>query len=1000
MRPESTGRTFLRPQTEDQPGFFAPANWRTKFGGEIIMPNAKGGFTTWLCASVCVTALMIGGAATAQTSAAGAQPLAAVEKPSGAVDEVVITGSRVVRNGYQAPTPVSVVGAIEIQRSATPNIADYVNTLPAISGSTTPQSTVSSVGAGRQGINSLNIHDIGDYRTLTLLDGRRVGGSINDGVVDVGSLPQQLISRVDVVTGGASASYGSDALSGVVNFVLDTKFTGVKGEVSGGATTYGDDKNYQVELSGGTDFAGGRGHIIVSGLTSHEDGVYNPSNRPWTKPGYAYITNPAYTATNGQPQVLLEPGVALSEASLGGAIACSATSACKSLRGIAFGPGGVPYKLSIGPIVADPIEAGGALNQGNNLRQGVNNSLEPRQNRDNVFTHITYDLNNDWTVFLEGSYSHLDTDTKYYYGGFSNTLTLHADNAYLPSSIAAQMAALGLTTVPFGTMKGDIGASGANAQHSSSRGVAGIDGKFDAFGTQWKLSAYYEYNRSTLLNTATNATNLNNWNQAIDAVKAPNGSIVCRSTLTNPNNGCVPFNLIGTGVNSAAAIAYVTGNPFQNSAFVENVASFNITGEPFSIWAGPVSLAFGAEYRSEAASGYADPITQQSTGNWDTTGGLPTIGSYSVYDGYVETVVPLAKDYFWAKSFSVNAAARAVAYNVGTYLPWKVGLEYTPPIDGIRFRAVASKDVREPNLADRYSGVFQAQSSFQNPNANGASTTATSLSTGNANLLPEIGQTYTGGVVLQPKFLPGFSASVDYYQVNITNAIGSLTVQQIVNLCYAGNQSACSLITATPGGTNQYKVNIEPLNLATVQTKGIDFEASYRFNLADVWSKMAGAVTIRGMATNYITLLTNSGIPGSIVTQTAGSYALPTWKYTLSATYEQGPVAVTGTVRGVDASVLNTAYIQCTTGCPTATANYPTYNNIQIPAATYLDLALSYRFKAGYEGFFNVRNLLNANPPIVAQGPTGYQSWTNNPVSSLNYDVLGRVFNAGVRFKF
>jgi outer membrane receptor protein involved in Fe transport len=425
-----------------------------------------------------------------------------------------------------------------------------------------------------------------------------------------------------------------------------------------------------------------------------------------------------------------------------------------------------------------------------------------------------------------------------------------------------------------------------------------------------------------------------------------------------------------------------------------------MTGEPFSIWAGPVSLAFGAEYRSEAASGYADPITQSSTSNWDTTGGLPTIGSYHVIDGYAETVIPLAKDYAWAKSFSVNAAARAVAYNVGTYIPWKVGLEYSPPFEGIRFRAVASKDVREPNLADRYAGIFQAQSSFQNPNANGASTTATSLSTGNANLLPEIGQTYTAGFVLQPTFLRGFSASVDYYQVNITNAIGSLTVQQIVNLCYAGNASACALITATPGGSNQYKVNIEPLNLATVQTKGIDFESSYRFNLADVWSKAAGAITIRGMATNYISLLTNTGIPGSIITQAAGTYTLPTWKYNVSVNYQEGPVTLNGTVRGVDASVLNNAYVQCTTGCPAATANNPTYNNIQIPSATYLDLALSYKFKGRYEAFFNVRNVLNADPPIIAAGPTGYGSWTNNSTSAVNYDVLGRVFNAGIRFKW
>lgn len=957
------------------------------------MLNSKGCFATWLNASVCATALLMGGAANAQTTTA--QP---ADKP--AVDEIVVTGSRVVRNGYQAPTPVTVVGNDEIKRSATPNIADYVNTLPAVSGSTTPQTTVTSVGAGRQGVNSLNLHNIGDIRTLTLLDGRRVGGAINDGVVDVSQLPQQLISRVDVVTGGASASYGSDALSGVVNFVLDTKFTGLKGEVSGGETTYSDDKNYKVELSGGTRFAGDRGHFLLGGLVSHEDGVYNPSNRPWTKPGYAFINNPAYTATNGQPQVLLRPGVALDTATLGGAIACSATSACKSLRGIAFGPGGTPYNLTFGPIVSDPIMAGGSLGS-NNLRQGVDNSLVPRQNRDNIFSRVSYDLTNDWNVFAEGSYAHLDTDTRYYYGGFSNTLTVKPDNPYMPASIASQITALGLASVPFGTMKGDIGASGAHAEHSTVRAVGGIDGQFNVFSNDWKLSAYYQFSRSTLLNIATHATLLPNWNLAIDAVKNASGQIVCRSTLTNPNNGCVPFNLFGAGVNTAAAIAYVTGNPYQNSHFEENVVSFNIAGEPFQIWAGPVSLAFGAEYRTEGAGGVADAITQASPGNWDTTGGLPTIGSYQVADGYIETVVPLAKDAVFAKTLSFNGAARAVKYDTGAYVPWKVGLEYTPPIEGIRFRAVASKDVREANLADRYAGVFQAQSSFSDPNNNGASTTARSLTSGNPNLAPEIGQTYTAGVVLQPAFLRGFSASIDYYQVNITNAIGSLTVQQIVNTCYAGNAAACALIVKTPGAANQYDVTTKPLNLAQEATRGIDFESGYRFNLADVWSKMAGAVTIRGLATNYISYTVNSGIAGSIVTQRAGVYTLPHWKYDFSINYDQGPVSVTGTARGVTSSVINSAYIQCSAGCPTATANHPTYDNIQVAGATYFDLALIYRFGRArrYEAFFNIRNIANQDPAVVALGPTGYQSWTNNPASALNFDTLGRVFSAGFRFK-
>lgn len=957
------------------------------------MRNTKVCSTTWLKASVCFTALLVAGAAHAQSRPGDdASDRAAVEG-------VVVTGSRVVRDGYQAPTPVSVVGRDEIQRSATPNIADYVNTLPAVSGSSTPTTTNTQVGAGRQGINSLNLRGIGDIRTLTLLDGRRVGGMINNGVVDVSQLPQQLVARVDVVTGGASASYGSDALSGVVNFVLDTKFTGLKGEIVGGQTTYGDNKNWKAALSYGAGFADGRGHFLLSGEASHEDGIYDPSKRPWTKAGWAFINNPAYTATNGQPRVLRRPGVALSTATLGGAFSCSATSACASLRGIAFGPGGTPYNLVFGPIVSDPIMAGGTMGD-NNLRQGIDNSLIPRQNRRNLFTRVSYDIADAWNIYAEGLWAHLDTDTKYYYGGFANNLTVRADNAYMPASIASRMTALGLASAPFGTMRGDIGAMGAHAKRNYSRVVGGVDGEFNAFDTDWKLSGYYQYARATMSNTATSATRLANWNRAIDAVRAPNGSVVCRSTLTNPSDGCIPFNLFGTGVNSRAAIDYVTGNPNQSSVFKQNVISVNIAGEPFEIWAGPVSLAFGAEHRTESAHGVADPITTESPGNWDTTGGLPTVGSYKVSDVYVETVVPLARDAAWAKSLNVNAAARAVKYDTGTFGTWKLGAEYMP-MDGLRFRGVASRDVREANLADRYAGVFQAQSSFQDPNNNLANATARSLASGNPDLDPEIGKTYSAGVVLQPAFLPGFNASIDYYKVSVSQAIGSLSIQQIVNLCFSGNQTACALITRTPGATNQYDIVNKPLNLASESTKGLDLEASYRFNVEDLLSGMSGVFTIRGLATHYISYTVDSGLPGAIITERAGSVALPDWRYQLSVNYANGPLSLSGTMRGVTSGVINNNWIQCQTGCPASTGDRPTYDDISAAAARYFDLAANYKFGEDkqYEAFVNVRNIFNKDPAIIPNGPTGYQSWTNNPVSAAQYDVLGRVFSAGFRFK-
>jgi len=952
------------------------------------MLSKKACFITSLKASVCATALLAAGAAYAQAPADAA-----------AVDEVVVTGSRVVRDGYESPTPVSVVGRDEISRSATPNIADYVNTLPALSGSSTPTTTSNTVGQGRQGINGANLRGIGLVRTLTLLDGRRVGGATNDGVVDISELPQQLVQRVDVVTGGASASYGSDALSGVVNFVLDTKFTGIKGEISGGETTYGDNKNWKAALSYGAGFANDRGHVLLSGEASHEDGIYRPGNRGWTEANWGFINNPTYTATNGQPRVLRRQDIVLSTAGFGGGITCAVNSTCASLRGIAFGPGGTPYTIVPGPIVSDPIMSGGTQGD-NSIRNNQDNSMVPKQNRNNLFARVSYDITDDWNVFAEGMWAHLDTDTRYFSGQLATGLTVRPDNPYMPADIANRIRALNLASVPFGTIKGDNPTSGAHAEHGYSRVVAGVDGSVNAFGADWKVGGYYQYARATLSNTATNATRLPNFMQAIDAVRAPNGSIVCRSTLTNPTDGCVPYNVFGTGVNSAAQIAYVTGNPNQHSVFKQNVISLNIAGEPFSIWAGPVSLAFGVEHRTESAHGVADAITQAATANWDTTGGLPTIGSYKVSDAYIETVVPLAQDTPWAVSLNVNAAARAVKYDTGTFATWKLGAEYVP-VMGVRFRGVASRDVREANLADRFAGVFQNQGSFADPNNNNANTTARGLNSGNPDLDPEIGRTYSGGVVFQPVFLPGFNASVDYYKVSIKDAIGSLSQQQIVNLCFAGNQDACALITRTPAGPSQYDIRVRPLNLASENTKGLDIEASYRFNVEDLLAGVNGVFTLRGLATHYISYTVNPGLPGSIVTQRAGAVGLPSWRYQASINYLNGPLSLTATMRGVSSGVVNNNFIECQSACPASTTDNPTYDDIGVAAATYFDLAASYKFGADkqYELFFNVRNVLNKDPAVVPAGPTGHAAWWNQPINSAQYDVLGRVFGAGFRFK-
>ena len=211
------------------------------------------------------------------------------------LEEVVVTGSRVVRDGYDAPTPVNVLGADEIKAAAAPNIADFVNTLPSVAGSATAANSAGSLSNGQAGISALNLRALGTGRTLVLFDGQRSVVSAATGQVDTNTFPQALISRVEVVTGGASSAYGSDAVGGVVNFILDKDYTGVKATAEYGETTYGDNENWKFNLTAGAKFAGGRGHVLFSGERVRQDGVHYYS-RDWNKSGYFGVRNPDTSA--------------------------------------------------------------------------------------------------------------------------------------------------------------------------------------------------------------------------------------------------------------------------------------------------------------------------------------------------------------------------------------------------------------------------------------------------------------------------------------------------------------------------------------------------------------------------------------------------------------------------------------------------------------------------------------------------------------------------------
>lgn len=906
---------------------------------------------------------------------------------------IVVTGSRVIRNGNEAPTPTTVLGTEELLATAPANIGDVVARLPAVVGSATPQNTNQNFSNGQSGIFAMNLRNLGTARTLVLLDGRRVAPSSFTGLVDVSTFPQGLVSRVDVVTGGASAAYGSDALSGVVNFAIDKKFKGIKGELSGGITTYGDDPNWKIGVTAGASFAGGRGHVLLSGELNYSYGIHG-IDRAWNKTGRFILSNPAYTPTNGQPQYLLTSGAGTNNATPGGIITAG------PLKGVMFGPGGSVSQFDYGTISTSSVSVGGSWRASD---VAYSQSLDQEQGRQNIFGRVSYDFSKAFNVFFEGSYARATTH-HWNTADFSlGNLSLSASNPFLPASVARRAAELGLTNLTVGSYWADLPPITFDGKRESMRFVLGADGKFDAFGTEWKWNAYNQYGR-TFSDVRGSSFLLSRQNLAFDAVVNPaTGAIVCRSTLTDPGNGCVPYNIFGVGVNSDAAIDYITGSGAAstiNSTFTENVTAVAFNGDPFETWAGPVSFAFGAEHRIESAKSKVDAASLAR--DWYIGNYQPTQGSYNVTEGFVEVLVPLARDLPFARLLDFNAAVRATNYSTSGYVTtWKVGATYEP-VAGLRFRLTRSRDIRAPNINELFAAGTGGLN-VVNDRQMGSTVNFQTLTTGNPNLKPEKADQFGVGVVAQPQFLPGFYASVDYYNINVKDAVGSLGFQQIADNCYAGQTQYCAAVFRGANGFIE-RINIIPFNLARQISRGLDFEAGYSFDLSDLNSSWDGSLRIRGLATHYLKDYFDNGLTppydsvGNMQAYVGGRGA-PSWIYQASITLSTAKFKGSVTGRGFSSGVYgigNFATVACTSGCPTSTVTSPTISSNYVPGAFYVDLSGSYSL-GPVDLFLSIRNLANKDPAILAAA-SGLPMLVQT--NTTYYDIFGRTFRTGVRFKF
>ena len=916
--------------------------------------------------AIVVAAPAFGQAAASDSETSAPQRAGDAETNEAGAADIVVTGSRIASAGFTAPTPVTVLGSEQLVKASPSTLADSLRQLPALSNMSGPQRNSGTTMGGQ---SFLNLRSLGATRTLTLLDGRRVVATNLTGSVDLNILPAGIVQRIEVVTGGASAAYGSDAVAGVVNLILDKQFKGIKGEVNAGIAQEGDNKELRATLSGGTSFADGRGHILLSGEYFKNDGIKTGA-REWARQGVNFINNPA-----GTPTLILARNV-LTVGTYGGMITTGAGGTAANnafFRGIQFLPGGATAPYNFGASTTATLQVGGD-GVPTELIQEINRPLE----RGSLFGRASYEVVDSVNIYAEGLYgkSTSTVDNSWNRHQTANPITIRRDNAYLPTTIRDQMVARGVTSLTMLRFAPERGMAKTKVDSETYRAVIGFDAKLGAL----TLDGYYQYGRTVQDNATLNTENVTRFTQAVDAVvNTANGQIVCRSTLTNPTDGCVPFNVFGVGAPSEAALDYTRGISSSHSVIEQEIFAASLSGPLVQGWAGPISFAVGGEYRLERANVTTDAISP--TGAFLFGNPSPWSGRYNVKEAFAELVVPLLRDVPLVSELDLNAAGRITDYSTsGSVKTWKVGLSYKP-FDDLRLRGTRSRDIRAPNLSELFQAGRQNISSVDDPaNGNARVIGIPTFNTGNPGLKPEVADTLTFGAIYSPSWLPGFNVSVDYYDIKIKDAIGTIAAQTAVDQCFAGVAAACAVVVRNSANAI-VRFNAFPINLASAKTNGVDVEASYRTAVGQ------GTLNLRALA-SYIGKQEQT-TPGAAPIDRAGEVGLsnfPRWQGVAQVNYDTERYG----------GFLQMRYVG---GGRYDVTRGPAVIDLQhIAAQAYLDGQISFKPDVGdgqAELFLNVRNILNNDPPFAPAAG-------NVPVA-VNvtlHDTFGRLFRVGARFKF
>lgn len=928
------------------------------------------------------------------------------------LEEIVVTGSRLIRRDLSAPSPVVVVGEDAIRYSGNVTLEATLNQFPQLQTDVTSQTNAQ----GGAGVLSANLRAMGPTRTLVLVNGRRFAPADTNGLVDLATIPDALIERVEIITGGASAVYGSDAIAGAVNFTLKHNYQGAEANVSYNETFEGDGATVRADVLFGSNFDNDRGNVTVHGAFTDGDPVY------FSDRAYSAVTlNPdssGQLVPSGSGNI---PGtrIGLSASALGmlNGVDLTPPANCSAVTGIRFGTSGEPLPF------CDPEDRFNFA--------PVNFLMRPRD-RKQISGLAEYDIFD--RVSLYGELFFIDNSQGYQQApdAFNPTTQGAAPGTLIVPNLATNPL-LSQSTIDFFTANAaffdpdsdgnyeivgstrradELGARKFDFDRTTQAYTLGLKGEIGSVDTPWVWDVYYQSHDTKQLFVSQNVTSTRALNAGLDVVIDPgSGQPVCRTSLF-PN--CVPINIFGIGSITPEMGKFLTPNRFQRTTLERQVFAATITGEAFELPAGTLSTAFGVEWREDKFAFLPDDIVQ----NDGAREVPPNSGDMDVTEVFAEARAPLLSDLPGIQQLAVEGAVRFSDYStIGNATTWRLGADWRV-VDSLRFRGFYNTAIRAPNLIDLYAtqsagftngqdpcdvdnGPSQAQKdlcvqqgvdaaeidTFQQINIG-----LTTVGGGNPNLNQEESETITLGVVYQPSFLEGLSVAIDYYDITVTDAITAVTAQLVLDECFRTLESGgdfCQRISRLSDG-QLFEVESQLANVAELNVSGLDLQADYAIDLPDSLSFFGNATLDLSWYAGWIFDHSVTAVPGSPPLECAGKFgnsctgtgvpAIMDFKSVFNAIYNSGMFS--GRFQWRVLGDLNlregqTEFID------------------HVGAESYLDLTASFDVTEKLELYGGINNLTDNDPPIMGFRLGGPPN-TNTGV----YDLIGRRYFIGARATF